>query len=650
MTDTRVLPDPTEPNDPFGSSGSALPPHTAGKNTAPDPSVVRSPSVVPPGPEKAASEGTSVVRSSSVVPPSSSGKWPSPLAEPAFHGLAGDVVRAIEPHTEADPVAILTQLLGAFGNCVGRGPHYRVESDEHHANLYAVLVGDSSKARKGTSWGRTRSLFKMIDGDDWADRCVHSGLSSGEGVIWAVRDPIMGREKEGKGAAAQYVEREIDAGVSDKRLMVVESEFANVLRVMGREGNTLSRVIRDGWDRGDLAVMTKTSPAVATGAHLSIVGHITGDELRRYLDRTEAANGFANRFLYMCVKRARLLPHGGDMDEQVMQRLAQRLAAAIGAARRIGRVRMDEAARATWEIVYADLSEGRPGLVGSVTARGEAQVIRLATLYALIDGTDTMSPHHLEAALAVWTYAEESARYIFGDSRGDPMADTLAQALRDAGEAGMTRTAIRDHFGRNADALRIDSAISVLSASGLVMKSKAHTGGRSAEIWRWTTTEDDRTTEGSAAYPDSAADATTETTETTKVITPATTAPGADGFSHEHARGEALTELPEATEQPATGNEAPASGDGDAVPQPKPVFRCIGSATDCGNVIAFPAQRPPEPEQTPPGAPPAGQPPAGPAPASPTPAGPAPSTTPPTNPPLGRPCTRDEYLRAVGDL
>ena len=411
--------------------------------------------------------------------------WPTPVAEDAYHGIAGEVVRTIEPHTEADPVALLVQFLAAFGSCLGRGPHYLVEGDEHHANLYAVLVGDSSKARKGTSWGRVRSLFELLD-DPWAAHRVHSGLSSGEGVIWAVRDPIMGREKQGKGASAQYVECEIDAGVADKRLMVLESEFANVLRVMGREGNTLSRVIRDGWDRGNLAVMTKNSPAVATGAHVSIVGHITGDELRRYLDRTEAANGFANRFLYLCVRRARLLPHGGDLDESALRPLAQRLAVAIGEARQIGRVRMDVATRDAWERVYPELSEGRPGLVGSITGRAESQVIRLATLYALIDGTDTMSLHHLKAALALWTYAEDSARYVFGDSRGDPLADALAQALHDAGDDGMTRTAISGHLKRHADAGRIDAALSVLSASGAVTKRKVQTGGRDAEVWCWT--------------------------------------------------------------------------------------------------------------------------------------------------------------------
>lgn len=427
--------------------------------------------------------------------PAEGSAWPEPLPEEAFHGLAGDVVRAIEPHTEADPVALLMQFLAAFGSCLGRGPHYLVEGDEHHSNLYAVLVGDTSKARKGTSWGRIRALFELLD-DPWARRCVHSGLSSGEGVIWAVRDPIIGYEKQGKGPR---VETEIDAGVADKRLLVVESEFANVLRVMGRDGNTLSRVIRDGWDKGNLAVMTKTSPAVSTGAHLSIVGHITGDELRRYLDRTEAANGFANRFLYLCVRRARLLPHGGDLDESTLRPLAKRLAVAIGAARQIGRIRMDDATRGAWERVYPELSEGRPGLVGSITGRAEAQVIRLATLYALIDGADTMSLPHLGAALALWAYAEQSAAYTFGESRGDPVADALVQALRDAGSDGLTRTALSGRLGRNVDAGRISDALAALERTGFAYRRTEQTGGRSAEVWA--TKKDEITKEGGRHDP-----------------------------------------------------------------------------------------------------------------------------------------------------
>ena len=43
--------------------------------------------------------------------------------------------------------------------------------------------------------------------------------------------------------------------------------------------------------------MAKNTPAKATDAHISIVGHITEQELHRALAEVEGFNGFANRFL-----------------------------------------------------------------------------------------------------------------------------------------------------------------------------------------------------------------------------------------------------------------------------------------------------------------------------------------------------------------
>lgn len=318
--------------------------------------------------------------------------WPA-MDNTAYYGLAGEVVRAIEPHTEADPVAILIQYLAAIGSAIGRGPHYRVEGDMHGPNIYTVLVGVTAKGRKGTSWGRVRQILEIAD-PTWATERIHSGLSSGEGVIWAVRDPITGFEKRGQGSA-ERVPVEIDPGVADKRLFVIEPEFAGALTVMRREGNILSRVIRDGWDRGDLASMTKNSPARATGAHVSIVGHITADELRASLDRTSIANGYANRFLWPVVRRARFLPHGGALDEKTICDLGRQTRDAMVAARQIDRVTLASDSRDAWNRVYPILSAGRPGLVGSITARAEAQTIRLALIYALLDGRAEIGLNHL---------------------------------------------------------------------------------------------------------------------------------------------------------------------------------------------------------------------------------------------------------------
>jgi hypothetical protein len=419
--------------------------------------------------ESAAEDPTSVANVAFVA-------WPE-MDGVAYHGLAGDVVKAFIPHTESDPVAILLQFLIYFGNAIGSGPYYQVEAHRHRANLYAVLVGKSAKARKGTSGGRAQSVFTD---PNWLSR-MKGGLSSGEGFINEVRD----QRKEWNRKEAR--EEIVDPGVGDKRLMVMEPEFAGALRVMERHGNNLSPHLRKAWDGGILSTMTKHSPITATGAHISIVGHITEDELRANLTRTDMASGLANRFLFACVKRSKYLPFGGSLDEASVDELASRVAQAIARAKNIGRVIMTQQAREDWARAYEALSAEQPGLLGAITARAEAQVIRLALVYALLDcpeqGAAQISAEHLAAALGVWEYCEASAAHIFGDAIGDPIADEISAALRQAGGAGMTRTAIRDLFGRHRSTDRVGQALALLATRGRARMETRTTGGRPSEVW-----------------------------------------------------------------------------------------------------------------------------------------------------------------------
>lgn len=409
--------------------------------------------------------------------------WPDPPAACAYYGLAGDLVRLVEPQTEADPVAILAQMLVAFGNLVGRGPHFVAEASRHYPNLFCVLVGATAKGRKGSAWNQVARIVETVD-DEWARTRRLSGLSSGEGLIWEVRDPIKKRElKREKGKAPEYVDVVADEGVSDKRLLVFEGEFASALKAMTRQGNTLSTTIRQAWDDGCLNTIVKNFPARASDAHISIVGHITRDELLRDMQATETSNGFANRFLWVCVRRSKLLPEGDGTDRLDFGPLAARFAEVADFAARVPQMRRDEEARELWHAVYADLSEGRPGLFGLVTSRAEAQVMRLACLYALLDRSVVIRRLHLEAALALWRYCEASCRWIFGDRLGDPTADEILRALRERPE-GMTRTEMMDLFARHKTKEEIKRALGILYRNGLAKRSRVQTGGRPAEIWQ----------------------------------------------------------------------------------------------------------------------------------------------------------------------
>jgi hypothetical protein len=407
-------------------------------------------------------------------------RWPEPVGSEAYYGLAGEIVRAIEPHTESDPVALLVQILIEFGNVVGRSAHATVEADPHYTNEFAVIVGKSSKARKGTSRGRIHRLFECVD-SDWADNRNQSGLASGEGLIWAVRDPIEKRERiKERGETARYETVVADEGVADKRLLVYEPEFASVLKQTERQGSTLSTMIRQAWETGKLRTLTKNSPARSTGAHISIVGHITADELRRYLTATESANGFANRFLWIAVRRSRLLPDGGGNVN--LTHYAAQLRSAVEYARTCDGVRRDVHAGQLWHEIYGDLSADRPGLAGALLGRAEAHTLRLSVLYALLDRSAIIRTEHLMAALAVWDYAERSVRYLFGDGTGDPLADDLLRCIRGV-PSGISRTDLSGYLGRHTPAGRLDRALGILLDAGRVTRETRNTGGRPVEIW-----------------------------------------------------------------------------------------------------------------------------------------------------------------------
>jgi hypothetical protein len=402
--------------------------------------------------------------------------WPKPLRETAYYGLTGKIVRVIEPETEADPANLLISFLIAFGNAVGRKPFLRLGPTRHHVNEFAVLVGPTSRGRKGTGFDEIERLFKEAQGkstrgDLWTDR-IKGGLSTGEGLI------------------AQVAEKQDDDGESievDKRLMLKESEFSRLMTVMCRPDNTMSPVIRGAWDSGILEVMTRKEPLRTSGAHVSFIGHVTTEELRKRLNDTDRVNGFANRFMFVMVERSKVLPFPKVPD---LSGIAKDLLKAWTAAERIGQVHWGKSAKELWPKHYKRLTDGPPGqMLNAVTARSAQHVPRIAMIYALLDGPDEndmifIRDVHLKAALEVWRYCEDSARYIFGDALGDDTADAILVALRQRADNGMTRTQMfKDLFSKNKPSGEIERAVRLLERLKLAESEKVQDKGRPAEVW-----------------------------------------------------------------------------------------------------------------------------------------------------------------------
>jgi hypothetical protein len=246
----------------------------------------------------------------------------------------------------------------------------------------------------------------------------------------------------------------------------------------------LSPILRQAWDSTNLSVLNKNSPLRATEAHISVIGHITKEELQRCLNSTDIANGLANRFLWVCSRRSKPLPDGGNLRWDELNGLIAQLGDAMGHARQSRELKRDEEARDLWHSVYQELSTEYPGIVGAITSRAEAQTIRLALVYALLDRCDEIKRVHLEAALALWRYCEASARYIFGAGLGSPDAETVLRHLRAMPE-GLSRTDIMTSiFKNNRRATEIDAALQLLLEGCLARcEMKNDTNGRPEERW-----------------------------------------------------------------------------------------------------------------------------------------------------------------------
>jgi hypothetical protein len=473
-------------------NGQAASPATSSRQTNghPIPEIPPIPErpVAPPGDSRQSNEPGSGI-TPGVVP------WPDPIGEAGMFGLAGDFVRLVQKDTEADPNILLLVFLVYAGNQLGRTVYSTAGGDKHCTNLYLSIVGTTSHGRKGSALSVVEAFFLRGDGRAPGLANVLYGISSGEGLIWEIRDPITKEECDRKTGKIATIT--VDQGNKDKRLLVSLGEFFQCLAAMRRKENSLSSLLRTAWDRDVLQSPVKNSPAKATGAHFSMVACISKDELLRAIDTGDSDNGTLNRYLWACSKRSRLLPQGGKLFQTIdsaawgeLQARFNRIIASVGD----GAVHFsrDAEANADWGFddnpdcgLYKKLTEQRTGMWGSITARSAAQVLRLSLLEAALNGSREIRREHQQAALEIWRYCEESAKYIFGDRLDDPTAQALMLALREAGDAGLTRHEISAIWQGNKDRAAIQASLIWLSGAGLVRCEKRDEGVRGRPSERW---------------------------------------------------------------------------------------------------------------------------------------------------------------------
>jgi hypothetical protein len=114
----------------------------------------------------------------------SSGTHSLELSPEALPGWIGNFVTIVCRDSEAHPAAVLiTVLLRFAAEC--KGPYVLIGEAKQWARTFGVVVGNSSRSRKGTS---SKSVMKLFSKLKDAARFSPGPLSTGEGLIYAVRD------------------------------------------------------------------------------------------------------------------------------------------------------------------------------------------------------------------------------------------------------------------------------------------------------------------------------------------------------------------------------------------------------------------------------------------------------------------------------
>lgn len=416
--------------------------------------------------------------------------WPKPINETGRYGLAGEFLQLVDPHTEADPNAILVTFLTYAGNCMGRNFFVNAGADQHFGNLFTCIVGNTGYGRKGSAMSVVENFYQHGSPPRLGHRL--NGISTGEAVVYEVHDDIYKFTLDRK--TQKYERMLAEPNEPEKRLLIVLSEFQQCLANMRKNDSILPSILRTAWDKGQLATPAKTSRATATGAHVSLITGISREELLEQTGVTDAENGTLNRFIFACSRRSKLLPQGGYFQtlykSEVWKGLQQRLARNVDTMEEQVHMTRDFDAEEIWGLnetpergLYKTLNTPRIGLWGAVTARAPQMVLRLALITAAINGQRVIQPEHLSAAEEIWRYCDDSTKYIFGDKMDDQVAIDIMQALRGIAPNGLNRTQIYKIWKGHITRQDIDRSLLWISHTGIARVEKIDTGGRPSEMW-----------------------------------------------------------------------------------------------------------------------------------------------------------------------
>lgn len=357
---------------------------------------------------------------------------PPIVTDNLFSGLIGKAVELCCHNSEAVPVAVAMNIISWFTALIGPTVYYQLGDERRMLNNYYLLVGPSGMGKGSSEHGPDRIFHRVeqflqekftyayekgkTDGiNEYPLLDIHDGgLSSGEGLAAAKNDGVPDKPEM--------------TPVPDKRILIKEPEFGNVLNMAQRQGNTLSHVLRNGYDGKTIKPLTKRDKVCVTHPFFCMIGNITPQELAEHnRSSVMSSNGMLNRTMMIWTRVERRQPIPEAIPQDQIDWIASELTDSVMFARNHSfethwkklsaiaqPVVLGESARTLWIDRYDSLVNLPDcNLVKTLCRRHRLHTLILASVFALLDKTRVIEVGHLESALAWFRYSRDSVVYSY---------------------------------------------------------------------------------------------------------------------------------------------------------------------------------------------------------------------------------------------
>ena len=415
------------------------------------------------------------------------GDYPPPLTSTSLRGVLGQFVDIAYPTTAACRELLMGNMIPIIGSMFGKKTPSMFGSDVHPGVTFSLNIARTADG-KGQALNHALTAIRAVDGV-WLDGSYHANVSSGEGLI----------RLAGGGKLAM-------AGGDEVRIVLAVPEMTAIFTAQGRDGSTLSDMLRNGWDLSKLenTRSEKSKSTFATNYTMGVCGSITPDALRGSLQKIDWVNGSVNRFLWnvmsgsKTVSRSMTPPDFTQWSELVKRLYALNRHHSEGQQA----VEYSTAGAKVWDAWVNSIPEyddGDPMADGM--ARAKPHALRLANLYAQLDERRLdgwkmqLEPVHVEAAIELversrasmaWYLADQSVGGVnaaFDKGDLDRLRKMVAAAITETGAATLSSTEICRAFSHMTTDQRNEMCLAFGMVSTRAPEGEVVGSGRRPTMW-----------------------------------------------------------------------------------------------------------------------------------------------------------------------